>query len=74
MPFISRMTIVGTDVASAESFEEIAEIQYECVSNIEENLIGYSPLDSNNLDHMVNTNSEPTLSGVHSHLTRHIQG
>ena len=41
---------------------------------MEENLLGHSPLDSNKLDHMVTSNADPTLSGAHSHLTRHIQG
>ena len=56
------------------SFHALVEDQFECVSNMEENLLGHSPLDSNKLDHMVTSNSDPTLSGAHSHLTRHIQG
>ena len=59
---------------TSASFGALVEGQFECVSNMEENLLGHSPLDSNKLDHMVTSNSDPTLSGAHSHLTRHIQG
>ena len=59
---------------SASSFGALVEDQFECVSNMEENLLGHSPLDSNKLDHMVTSDADPTLTGVHSHLTRHIQG
>ena len=59
---------------SASSFGDLVEDQFECVSNMEENILGHSPLDSNKLDHMVTSDSDPTLTGVHSHLTRHIQG
>ena len=59
---------------SASSFGDLVEDQFECVSIMEENILGHSPLDSNKLDHMVTSNSDPTLTGVHSHLTRHIQG
>ena len=64
----------GSSVDTADSFGALVEDQFECVSNMEENLLGHSPLDSNKLDHMVTSNSDPTLTGVHSHLTRHIQG
>ena len=64
----------GSSVNTPASFHALVEDQFECVSNMEENLLGHSPLDSNKLDHMVTSNADPTLSGVHSHLTRHIQG
>ena len=59
---------------SASSFGDLVEDQFECVSIMEENILGHSPLDSNKLDHMVTSDSDSTLTGVHSHLTRHIQG
>ena len=78
MPQPCRQNLVtnysGSSVNTPASFRALVEDQFECVSNMEENLLGHSPLDSNKLDHMVTSNSDPTLSGAHSHLTRHIQG